>query len=267
MLRDVINVIHKSDVVIEVLDAREPDLTRSPKIEAYVKRLGKGLLLVLNKGDLVPKEVLEKWTKYYRKNGLHAVYIAATSHMGTRILRKQIKRELKGNAGTVCFIGYPKTGKSSIINALKGKHSASTSPHPLSYGYTKTVQRFKIDNKIYAWDTPGVIPPDGSQLERIIRGYPIEKLEDPVRAALLLIDRIEKFDKKALYNAYNLEYTDGLDLLRKIAIKRGWFYKKDKEPLIEEAARQLIRDYHEGKITYFTLPPLENNDESKTSNI
>lgn len=267
MLKDVLSVIRKSDVVIEVIDSREPDLTRSPRMEAYVKKLGKGLLLVLNKGDLVPREVLEKWVEYFRNQGLRAVYIAATSHMGTRLLRRHIKQELKGNKGTVCFIGYPKTGKSSIINALKGRHSASTSPHPMSYGYTKAVQLFKIDKNIYAWDTPGVIPPDGSYLERIIRGYPVEKLEDPVRAALLLIERIEKFDKKSLVNVYRIEYTDGLDLLKKIAIKRGWFYKKDKEPLIEEAARQLIRDYHEGKIIYFTLPPLENNDESKAGNI
>ncbi|MFP3164696.1 MAG: GTP-binding protein, partial [Acidianus sp.] len=88
-----------------------------------------------------------------------------------------------------------------------------------------------------------------------------------VKVALLLIDRIEKFDKNALKSAYKLDYSDGLDLLQKIAIKRGWFYKKDKEPLIEEAARQLIRDYHEGKIIYFTLPPSESNDENKSSNI
>lgn len=257
MLRDVLNVIRKSDVVIEVTDSREPDLTRSPKIESYAKKLGKSLLIVLNKGDLVPKDILERWTTYYRKKGLNVIYIAATSHMGTKILRHYIREELKGNEGTVCFIGYPKTGKSSIINALKGKHSASTSPHPMSYGYTKTIQKFRIDTRIYAWDTPGIIPPDGNQLERIIRGYPVEKLEDPVKAALLLIDRIGKFDKNSLTNAYKIDFIDGIDLLKKIAIKRGWFYKKDKEPLIEEAARQLIRDYHDGRITYFTLPPLD----------
>ncbi|AWR97597.1 GTPase RsgA [Acidianus sulfidivorans JP7] len=267
MLTDVLKVIKKSDVVLEVLDSREPDLTRSPKIENYVKKLNKGLILVLNKGDLVPRDVVEKWTKYFIKQDLTTVYISATNHMGTRILRHYIREKLKGNEGVVCFVGYPKTGKSSIINALKGKHSATTSAHPMSYGYTKTIQKFRIDTKIYAWDTPGVIPPDGSELERIIRGYPVEKLDDPVRAALILISRIIQFDKNSLISAYKTDFTDGIDLLKKIAIKRGWFYKKDKEPLIEEAARQLIRDYHDGKITYFTLPPLDNNNENKVSNI
>ncbi len=268
MLGDVIKVIKKSDAVLEIVDSREPDLTRSKKIESIVKKEGKGLLIVINKGDLVPREVLEKWKSYIENvDKIKTIYISATSHLGTKILRNAIREVLRGNEGTVCLIGYPKTGKSSIINALKGRHSAQTSAHPMAYGYTKTIQKFKIDSKIYAWDTPGIIPPDGSPLERAIRGQAIEKIEDPVKVALLLINRIEKFDSTALKSAYKLDYSNGLDLLQKIAIKRGWFYKKDKEPLIDEAARQLIRDYHEGKIIYFTLPPSETNDENKSSNI
>ncbi|WP_048098742.1 GTPase [Candidatus Acidianus copahuensis] len=254
MLWDVINAISRSDVVVEVVDAREPLLTRSRKIESYSAKKGKKIIIVINKGDLVPKEILDKWKAKFSNEGIRTIYIAATLHQGTTILRHEIKEALKGNEGTICLIGYPKTGKSSIINALKGKHSASTSAHPMSYGFTKSIQKFRIDNKIYAWDTPGVIPPDGSLFERAIRGYPVEKIEDPVKVALMLIEKILAFNSKELSRVYKIEFSDGIDLLKKIAVKRGWIYKKDKEPLIEEAARQLIRDYHDGKIIYYMLP-------------
>ncbi len=254
MLRKVFSIINKSHVVVEVLDAREPELTRSKIIEEFARRKGKGLLLAINKGDLVPRDVSEKWKEYFAGQGLRAVYLSATGHMGTMVLRREIKRLLLGREGVVCFVGYPKTGKSSIINALKGKHSASTSAHPMETGFTRAPQLFKIDNKIYAWDTPGVIPPDGDLVERIIRGSSVDDMEDPVKAAVLLIKRIEEFNRKSLEELYG-EYSDPYDLLAKIALKRGWIYKKDREPNIEEAAKALIRDYHEGKIIYFSLPP------------
>ncbi|MCI2414412.1 MAG: 50S ribosome-binding GTPase [Candidatus Aramenus sp.] len=254
MLRKVFSIISKSNVVVEVLDAREPELTRSKTIEGFSKEKGKKLLLAINKGDLVPRDVSEKWKEYFASQGLRVVYLSATGHMGTMVLRREIKQLLLGKEGIVCFVGYPKTGKSSIINALKGRHSASTSAHPMEIGYTKAPQLFKIDSKIYAWDTPGVIPPEGDPVERIIRGYSVDEMEDPVKAAVLLIKRIEGFDRKSLEEVYG-EYRNPYDLLAKIALKRGWIYKKDKEPNIEEAAKAVIRDYHEGKIIYFSLPP------------
>ncbi len=265
MLGKIYSIIRRSDLVIEVLDAREPDLTRSKSLENFAKDLNKKILVVINKGDLVPKDISEKWKKYFETKGLNAIYIAATQHMGTKILRDNIRELLKGNEGTVCFIGYPKTGKSSIINALKGRHSAATSSHPMEKGFTKNPQLFKIDSKIYAWDTPGVIPPDGNYLEKVIRGSSVDELEDPVNAAIMLIERIERFDKSSLENVYGT-YSDPYDLLRKIAIKRGWIYKKDKEPIIDEAAKVIIRDFHDGKIIYFSLPPNTDN-ENKSSNI
>lgn len=51
-----LQVIDSSDVVVQVLDARDPVGTRSPHIEAYLKKEKpwKHLIFVLNKCDLVP---------------------------------------------------------------------------------------------------------------------------------------------------------------------------------------------------------------------
>jgi len=252
--RDLKLVVSRADVVLEVLDARDPLSTRSRKLEAIVQNLGRELILVLNKSDLVPREIVEKWTRIFRDQGYRTVYIAARDHKGTRVLRRAIKEAAPAFPVVVAVTGYPKTGKSTIINALKGRHSAPTSPIPGSPGYTKHIQLYRIDSKILMIDTPGVIPIEGGPLERIIRGASPEQLDDPVKPAIMLIEKILRHNPYAIRSAYGITETEPLKILEALAIKRGWFYRKTKEPLIEEAARTIIRDYHKGKIPFFIKP-------------
>lgn len=52
----IFQVIDSSDVVVQVLDARDPIGTRSPHVESYLKKEKhwKHLIFVLNKCDLIP---------------------------------------------------------------------------------------------------------------------------------------------------------------------------------------------------------------------
>lgn len=72
-------VIEASDVVLEVLDARDPIGCRCPQVEEAIVRGGqKKLVLVLNKSDLVPKENLENWLTYLKKELPTVVFRAST---------------------------------------------------------------------------------------------------------------------------------------------------------------------------------------------
>ncbi len=247
-------MVSKSDVVLMILDARDPISTFSKRLEGIVRKKGKELILVLNKCDLIPRSVAEEWKSYFSARGYTVVYVAAAKHMGTLRLRRTIRRVAPSLPAIVGVAGYPKVGKSSLINALKGRHSAPTSPYPGSPGYTKHFQLYRIDKNILMIDSPGVIPIEGGELERVLRGYPPEKLPDPVNPAIQLINRILRHVPNAIREAYGIEETDPLRILEALAIKRGWFYKKTKEPLIEEAARAIIRDYHDGKIRFYIRP-------------
>ncbi len=252
--RDIRRIVSRADIVLEVLDARDPINTMSKKLESIVYELGRELILVLNKSDLVPRNIVEEWTRILRERGYHVVYISASKHLGTRILRKKIKEVAPTLPVTVAITGYPKTGKSSIINALKGRHSASTSPIPGSPGYTKHIQLYRIDKNILMIDTPGVLPVEGDELTRIIRGINPDQLKDPINPAIQLIKRIREYNPYAFLRVYGIDSDDPIAILEKLAIKRGWFYKKTHEPLIEEAARTIIRDFHRGKIPYYVKP-------------
>lgn len=60
-------VVEAADVVLQVLDARDPLGTRSPQLEQLVQSRGKRLVLLLNKIDLIPRENLTKWLRYLRR--------------------------------------------------------------------------------------------------------------------------------------------------------------------------------------------------------
>lgn len=61
-------VVDLADVVVQVLDARDPMACRSPEVERSVAEAGpsKQLVLLLNKVDLIPKEAAQKWLAYFR---------------------------------------------------------------------------------------------------------------------------------------------------------------------------------------------------------
>ncbi len=248
--------IKNADVVVEVVDIRDPIHTRSRRVESMVEALDKELVIVLNKADLVPRTVAEKWKRIIEGQGYEVLYVSATKRLGTRILRGFIKGVAPIKPFSAAVVGYPKTGKSSVINALRGRKGASTSPIPGSPGYTKSIQLLKIEPGFYMIDTPGVIPVEGGWPEAIIRGRSPEELADPVRPAIALLERILKYNPRAVLEAYKITETDPYMILEEIARKRGWFYKSDHSPLIEEAARTVIRDYHKAKLRFY-VPPEE----------
>ena len=59
-------VVEAADVIVQVLDARDPLGCRCPQLEEIVMASGrnKRLVLLLNKVDLVPKDIVQKWLKY-----------------------------------------------------------------------------------------------------------------------------------------------------------------------------------------------------------
>jgi hypothetical protein len=249
-------LIDMADVILELVDVRDPISTRSKKLEYMARKRGRPIIVVLNKADLVPRRICEAWKRYFNdKERMECVYISARGRRGTRVLRKTVKEVVDRTPLTIAIMGVPKVGKSTLINVLKGRHSAQTSPYPGTPGYTKKAQVYRIGGGIYLIDTPGLVPPEGGGIESIIRSTPIDSLKNPVKVALELIKKVLKRNPYAFQDAYGIETREPGEVLKQLALKRGWVYRKDQEPLLTEAAKAIIRDYLDGKIVYYTLPP------------
>jgi nuclear GTP-binding protein len=71
-------VIEASDVIIEVLDARDPEGCRNKEVEQSAVAQGKKVLLVLNKIDMVPPKNARLWQRALRREFPTVLFKAGT---------------------------------------------------------------------------------------------------------------------------------------------------------------------------------------------
>ncbi|CAI5743660.1 unnamed protein product [Peronospora destructor] len=288
-MKELHKVVDKADVILEVLDARDPLGCRTLDMEdAIGNRHGKKLVLVLNKVDLVPPQVLQPWLKYLRgfyptvafkastqnqtkhlsanfgradKAGREAV--SGSKAVGTEALMQLLKNYCRSHgvktAITVGVIGYPNVGKSSVINSLKRSKAASVSS---TAGHTKVMQEVHIDSKIKLLDCPGIVFDHSDSSALLLRNcINTESMEDPVGAVQVLLTRCQPAQLAELYqlpvDTVSRCFKDAVQFLVLVAQAKGKLGKGG-IPNRQAAARIVLQDWNRGKLPYFTPPPDQN---------
>jgi nuclear GTP-binding protein len=152
----------------------------------------------------------------------------------------------------VGFIGYPNSGKSSIINTLRKKKVCTVAPIP---GETKVWQYITLMKRIYLIDCPGVVPPNNNDTEEdiLLRGVVrVENVENPEQYIEAVLKRTQP---RHIQRTYDIKsYTDAIDFLTILARKGGRLLKAG-EPDLDGVAKMVINDFLRGKIPWFTAPP------------
>ena len=257
-------VIQETDIVIQVLDARNPIGTHNLMIEKFVKnaRPEIEIFLVINKSDIIPKNILREWKRYYKKKGYQVFTVSARFSKGILELEGHFRRTVLRANTNILMVGYPNTGKSSLIEALtKGKKKAGTSS---SAGFTRVIQKIKLTEKIYLIDTPGVIPIDESdETEMAIKScMVVEKLEDPLGVVEAIYSLISHSQFAKVYKVEILD-DDTLDMIVEKIGKRYGRLKAGGIVNEQEVYKLIIRDWQKNKLYYYTLPP--NFDPAQSS--
>jgi len=288
-------VLAAADVIIEVLDARDPPACRCDALERGITGSGKRLILLLNKIDLVPREAVEAWVSHLKRS--HPAIAFKACHGGaTRVIHAntsasnasdgllrsthavvgadelmQLLKNYSRLSGTqmkshisVGVVGYPNTGKSSVINSMKRHSAVETGGRA---GVTKIAQEIQLDSKVTLIDSPGVVFEGASDdpsvvLRNVVR---VESISDPagVVAALAV-----KAPRQALLDFYGLkqDFTDVHAFLVHVAQVRG---KLKKNPGggpagldLPSAARSVISDWTTGKFRYYVMPPSRSGEDA-----
>ncbi|MBW0545626.1 hypothetical protein O181_085341 [Austropuccinia psidii MF-1] len=233
-------VLTLSDVLIEVLDARDPLGTRSLQLERDAVRQGKKVLLVLNKVDLVPKENIDAWLTYLRRSWPTLPFKCSTQSQRNNLSSKgNISGSLSSNACstqplmhllknyarrptvhdpshpssvstvkslasiTVGIIGFPNVGKSSLINTLKRSRVCGVAPTP---GFTKEVQEIALEKGLKVLDCPGVVlqvdhsDPSQSAAKVLRNAVKVEQILDPLAPIGVILERCKPEHLMLLYN-------------------------------------------------------------------
>ena len=284
-------VLENSDVILEVLDARDPLSCRSKEIENKINLIkNKKIILVLNKIDLIPLQNAIDWQKYLSKEYPCVLFKSNTQTQNTNLSQsnlfdKNLKEQkdyineiLKSNKTigseellnilknyaridvntksniTVGVIGIPNVGKSSLINSMTRGKNVGVSNTP---GYTKGLQEVILDNNLRLLDCPGVVMTNDENniLHNIIR---TEDIKEP-------LDVVGKIMKKMNQEYFLKTYDVDIKVLKgsELTVEKIMYlvgeklkkYKKGGIVDLDKTARIVINDWNLGKLKYYSVPP------------
>uniref|UniRef100_A0A8C0K3U5 Nucleolar GTP-binding protein 2 n=1 Tax=Canis lupus dingo TaxID=286419 RepID=A0A8C0K3U5_CANLU len=253
-------VIDSSDVVVQVLDARDPMGTRSPHIETYLKKEKpwKHLIFVLNKCDLVPTWATKRWVAVLSQDyPTLAFHASLTNPFGKgafiQLLRQFGKLHTDKKQISVGFIGYPNVGKSSVINTLRSKKVCNVAPIA---GETKVWQYITLMRRIFLIDCPGVVyPSEDSETDIVLKGVvQVEKIKTPEDHIGAVLERAKPEYISKTYKIDSWENAE--DFLEKLAFRTGKLLKGG-EPDFQTVGKMVLNDWQRGRIPFFVKPPNE----------
>ncbi|MBS3155596.1 50S ribosome-binding GTPase [Candidatus Woesearchaeota archaeon] len=243
-------VISESDIVLEILDSRFWKETRNFEFEKQIKKQKKRLIFIFNKSDLIDRK---KLIKEIDENSIYPyVFVSCKSRKGSSDLRKRIQIEAKKidkDKIYVGLIGYPNTGKSSVINLLRGHSVARVASES---GFTKGMQKVKITEKIYLIDTPGVIPSSENSnlsVKDLVKHAQINvRMWDKVKEPEMIVDDLMKKYPELFEKFYKIKANGNSEILiEKLGRKKGFLLKGD-EIDRDRTSRLILRNFQEGRI-------------------
>lgn len=153
---------------------------------------------------------------------------------------------------SIGFIGYPNTGKSSIINTLRKKKVCPVAPIP---GETKVWQYITLMKKIFLIDCPGIVPPSTKDSEEDILLRGVVRVEHVTTPEQYIPAVLKRCKQQHLERTYEISgWNNATEFIEKIARKHGRLLKGG-EPDESGVAKQILNDFNRGKIPWFVPPP------------
>lgn len=257
-LKQVKDHLKMVDLVLEVVDARAPAITRSRHLLDSRKKQ----LLVLHKADLAQEEITRAWEEYFSQEGVDALpfhlnlpispLIAWLKEYKQSRSYSKFKRPLR-----LMVLGMPNVGKSTLINMLQQRRAARTGNKP---GITRGHQWVRLHQDIEMLDTPGILPPatDNENTYCCLSALGVlpPNLYDEVEISVWLLGVLSYSGKlEGLEKRYQLNIEEGnpaASILEEIGRRRGCFIPGGNVDLAA-AAGFFLKDFRDGLLGRFSF--------------
>ncbi|MBT3578077.1 GTPase RsgA [archaeon] len=245
----VLNVLRNSDIVILLVDARMPELTRNSEILEKAQEMGKTVVIVFNKIDLIGKKDLNALRNEYPE----AFFISGTKRTGVTGLKDALVKfadERTTSSTRVGIVGYPNIGKSTLINLLAPQTRAKVSAVS---GTTKKTQWVRT-GRLRIMDSPGVVPFGDRNVQiGMTASKDPHKIKNPEKVAIRIIEFLIKKNRALLRKFYDIDVEgesrdkDAYEVFEDIARKKGFLLKGG---IVDEnrTSIKIIDDWQRGRI-------------------
>lgn len=251
----------RTDIVIEVLDARIPEASCNPMIRQLRDFRQRPCLKVLNKSDLADPKATAAWLDFYNSQpGVKAVALSCKNPAepgripglcrGLAPHRNDLTKPLR-----MIIMGIPNVGKSTLMNALLKKRVAKVGDEP---AVTKSQQTLDLGKGMTLTDTPGLMWP---KIEHDSDGYMLAA-SHAIGTNAVIEEEVATFLAQTLLQRYGdllaarykcpVAGLDGAGLIETIAERRGCRLKGGALD-IEKASLILLTDYRSGAIGRISL--------------
>ncbi|MGN1234498.1 MAG: ribosome biogenesis GTPase YlqF [Christensenellaceae bacterium] len=249
------------DGILCILDARCPAASFNPKLKSVFG--ARPVLYALNKSDLADPKRTDAFVRLIESKGALAVKTNATSSAAKRQLIAKISqltkdlREKNAERGLIrpvriMVAGVPNTGKSTVINLLKGEKKAVTGDKA---GVTRGKQWIKCEG-FDLLDTPGTMPPAFESQELALHLAYVGSINDDIlemdEIALALLSEIKACYPAVAAEKFPCESDEPLAMLEAYCKRRG-FLQKGGLYDYERGEKALVDDYRKGKLGAMTF--------------